>query len=282
MKLKYLILTAALIFLSLSYAGYYLYMWDKKPVDEKLADKKAVKNIPPKNNITKNIPEHLTRRFWENISPELLKEKLKNIKNINQIREDNKQNMLHLLVRYGKDPEMISLLISAGLNYRLKDNTRWSRKPGYSKKTALHYAVSRGEKAYEFTKELLKYYTDISLDETGVFVVGNKPPLTRTPLMTAVYQRQSIRLIRLLLDKGADPNFSGNNPALILASKPHPVLRRSFINPEVVQLLLDHKADLTKKDFLGKTAYDYMKNNPDFIKTDLFKKISLKLGKKSL
>lgn len=48
----------------------------------------------------------------------------------------------------------------------------------------------------------------------------------------------------------------------------------SYIDPSTIQLLLDHNADITVKDIGGKTAFDYMKENEEFTKTELFKKLS--------
>ncbi|MCZ0933093.1 MAG: ankyrin repeat domain-containing protein [Oligoflexia bacterium] len=42
----------------------------------------------------------------------------------------------------------------------------------------------------------------------------------------------------------------------------------------MIQLLLNHNADITVKNAGGKTAFDYMKENEEFKKTELFKKLS--------
>ena len=204
------------------------------------------------------IPEHLTEEFWKNVTPDQLKKKLQTIANINEIRPDNGKNMLHLLVLNGKHPEMVSLLIDKGVNYKLKD---------IHKSTAFHYAIIRQEKPLEFIKEFLKY--NININEPG----GEQ---SATTLTWAVYFRAPIEVIKLLLKQGAEPHFQNKNGnhALIAASKLNRYNGNRFINPEVIQLLLDYKADIKIKNHKGKTAYDYMKENKEFKKTELFKKIS--------
>lgn len=256
--MKYLILFA-LVALSLSYAGYYLYMFDKK---EKVHRENEDSKRDSGDNIAgeaQEIPEHLTQGFWENVTPEQLTEKLKHIENINEVRPDDNQSMLHLLVLHGQYPEMIASLISAGVDYTLNE-------AGHGRK-ALHYAVIRGNQAYEFTKELLVYDKDIDAKDTRY---GS------TPLSWAVFFRSDIKTLQLLLERGANPNFQSKNggTSLMAASFPNRFIKVSFIDPEVIQLLLDYKADITIKNDEGKTALDYMKKNKEFKKTELFKKLS--------
>ena len=251
--MKYLIISILFV-LSLGYAGYYLYMFDKKMG--------VVNDIRSKNDIankTQMLPKHLTEAFWINMDTEQLKEKLKNIENVNEVRPDNKKSMLHLLVEHGRHPEMISLLIDAGADYTLKE-TKWGGK-------ALHHAVIRKDKAYEFTKALLGY--DKNINEKDV-------KYGATSLIWAVYDRAPASVIQLLLDNEADANAinSTGNTVLIAASIPNEFNEVFFIDPEVIQLLLVRKADITAKNPKGKTAYDYMKDNAEFIKTKIFKKIS--------
>ena len=262
--MKYLILVGLFI-LSLGYAGYYLYIYDKKDVKQESII------ITNKNNRVnqKRIPEHLTKNFWLNVTPDQLREKLNNIKDINEVRQDNKRNMLHELALFGKYPEMVGLLISAGINYRLKDNSR-----GRQLK-ALHYIMARRSSPLEFAIELLKYDTDVN--DYGIGRRGIK----LTPLMSAVFNRAPIELIKLLLEKGADPNLpETGSHSLIVACLPNKRTNISFIDPKVIELLLSYKADPTRKNQRGKTAYDYMKENPEFVKTALFQKLSQSISTK--
>ena len=174
--MKYLIISILFV-LSLGYAGYYLYMFDKKVG--------VVNDIRSKNDIankTQMLPKHLTEAFWINMDTEQLKEKLKNIENVNKVRPDNKKSMLHLLVEHGRHPEMISLLIDAGADHTLKlKETNGGGK-------ALHYAVVRKDKAYEFTKALLGY--DKNINEKDI-------KFGATPLIWAVYFRAPASVIQL-------------------------------------------------------------------------------------
>ena len=157
--------------------------------------------------------------------------------------------MLYFLVKYGQDPKMVSLLIKAGVDYKVK-NTSYKGK-------ALHYAVIRKDKALEFTKEILKHDTNLHDHEERTAV-----------LLWALYSRAPIEVIKLLLEKGADPHFQNKNGyySLISASAPNLYSKESFIDPEVIKFLLDYGADITVKNFKGKTAYDFMKENEDFKK----------------
>ena len=205
----------------------------------------------------KQIPKYLTEKFWKSVTPDQLKEKLKSIKDINEVRQDNKRSMLHLLAIYGKYPEMVSLLIDKGADYNLKD---------VEEVGAFHYAVKRKERALEFIKEFVKY--NINIDELG---------RGTTALMWAVYWRASVGVIKFLLENGADPHFQTKRGThLLLAASNSTHEGNHFIDPEVIQLLLDYKVDITIKNSDGDSAYRFMKENAEFRKTELFKKISKK------
>lgn len=261
-KLYYFILSFSLLGAGLVYAGYYLYMYDKKEGATRSQEFK--------------IPLHLTDKFWGTVTLEQLKEKLKSIKNVNELRPDNKRNMLHQLVLYGKQPEMIGLLIEAGVNYSHKDQEKWEGQ--LSSLKPLHRIFSREDKIYEFTKELLKY--DKNIDETGLINDKGVPYLI-SPLMSAVYLKAPAKAIKLLLDKKADPNFksAGQWTVLMFASVNNQSAwsqARVSPDPETIQLLLDYGANQTLKtqNIEGKTAYDYLKTNEEFTKTEFFKELS--------
>ena len=101
---------------SLIYAGYYVYNYDKRG-EKKSQDSQNIEKVKKFSK----IPEHLTPGFWRYVSSEQLKEKLKKIGHVNEVRPDSKQSMLHLLVLHGKSPEMIDILIKAEVDYNLKD-----------------------------------------------------------------------------------------------------------------------------------------------------------------
>ena len=258
--MKYLILGIFLIF-SLVYSGYYLYNFDKKKA-----------NLPrSKDSII--IPEHLTEEFWKSITPEQLKEKLKTIENINEVRSDNKQSMLHLLVLYGNHPEMIKILIDSGIDYTLID------KDGVeSSFTALQYSLlgpeiistdNRDSSLNEkMTIELLKY--DIQVDQIGL--IDNEEI---TALCLAIFMKAPVNIIKILLEKGANPNFKTNQQGLT------PLTGEFVENPkniqprlEVVQLLIDYGAEIDITDTQSNKIYDYMKKYEKLTKTELFKKLS--------
>ena len=248
-----------LFVLSIVYAGYWLYMYDKRDGLNEIVSSHSTSldNIPEHN-----IPEHLTTEFWKNVTFEKLKNTLKNIKNINEIRPDTQETMLVLLVRDGPYPEMLDMLINSGADYTLKTK----RDDHEYKASPLHWAVIRQDNPYGFTKALLKY--DQNIDEPDEVSESN-------PLQWALYFRSPIEVIELLLSTGSNPNFQNkhkSNP-IFSASEPN-ALGVSFINPNVIQLLLDYKADVMMKNDKGETAYDYMKENKEFTKTEVFQQIS--------
>ena len=234
--MKYIVVILLVLSL-LGYASYYLYMFDKRV---EVGDKVATK-------------EQFTLEFWKNITPEQLKEKLKDKAFIKSI-SDSKQ--IHLAVYFSQFPEMISLLVDSGIDYTVRDAEHQA--------TILHWAVIREEKAYEFAKEILKYID-----------VNAKDKINSTVLNWAVHNRSAFNVIKLLLDRGANPNpqIIGDWSALMTASIPNTYKQMSFIDSNVIKLLLDYKADMTVKNNEGKTALDYMKENEEFSKTELFKKL---------
>ena len=213
---------------------------------------------------TGSLPNYLTREFWQSVTPEQLKETLKNVKNVNQARSDNQETMLILLIKYGQYPEMVNALIQAGANVLFK-----SCAPAIPCGTALHYISFRSDKSYEFAQALLPYYKNIDeLDDNGA-----------NPLQWIIFAKIPLKTVLLFLEKGANPNLQtkNGNHALISAVVPNPMLKEPFIDPQVVQALLDFGADLKIKNNEGKSAYDYMKQDSAFSKTELFKQISAKL-----
>ena len=262
---KYLIVTLS-VFVALVYGGYHLYMFDKQPTSvEPATDLKAAKtNL---NKAETSLPPYLTNSFWEKATPQELEIQLKGIVNVNEVRPNDKKSMLHLLAIHGVYPEMVKMLIEAGVDYRLRDEVKSTKIKGWiDNRTALFYAGRRKNKAYEFIEALLEY------DDVNSYVNDRG-----TVLLLAVHFRRPINMIQMLLQQGADPNLQSlvtQDNSLISASSPNKITGVSYINPEVIQLLLDYKADITAKDTNGKNAFDYMKENEEFRNTELFKKLS--------
>ena len=248
---------------------YYLYKHDKK--SEKSLDQAKLVLKPQTDskiavqNEKNPIPFYLSEDFWKSVTPQKLKKQLKNIKDVNELRPDNKKSMLHLLVQYGLYPKMVQMLISAGVDYNLKDKVK-NHRGEIDNRNALIYAISRDDKAYEFTLPLLKHIDkDASLNNDNV-----------TPLIIATYWRKP-KIVKTLLEMGADPNLPEKkfqSLPIITAVVFNRFNNDTYVDPNTIQLLLDHNADITAKDKDGKKAFDYMKGNPEFRKTELFKKLS--------
>ena len=243
LKNKYTYLIAFLLSLLLA-VGSFLYKYDKNPT-----------SYPQK---IKNQELYLKTEFWRDIKPENLKNQLNKIQNINMTTQDQK-SFLHLAILHGQYPKLVSILISAGVDHKLVDENR---------KKAIHYAVLRENK--DWAQEILKYDKDLNtpFEET---------PL---PLHFAIFNRQPASMIQFLLDKGADPHLltRRGNTSLILAVIPNRVRNISFIDPEVVQTLLSYEVNINTKSFEGKTAFEYMKENEAFMKTQIFKDISKQIN----
>ncbi len=235
-----------MLVLILGYASYYLYIFDKT--------KGGINEVTTESRI--KIQEHLTEEFWKNITPEQLKDKLKDIVDVNEVNSKYKKSMLHLLVFHGQFPEMVSFLVDAGVDYNLRDSQQT---------VALHWAVIREKQAYQFSKEILKYNVDVNASDQ----------INASVLYWAAHNRSSFELIKLLLERGADPNIQTTDQwtALMAASVPNHYNKVSFVDSDVIKLLLDYKADITVRNKDGKTALDYMKENKEFNTTDLFKRL---------
>ena len=276
--MKYVILTILFVF-SLVYAGYYLYNVDKKEVSLS----KDIVTERVENQIT--VPEYLTEEFWKNITPGQLEQKLKTIKNVNEVRPDNKESMLHMLIQYGQYPEMIKMLIKAGVDIHLQ-NHRVKPPPdkdltGEDRLHALCFALYRifqkDQLGIDFITEILKY----NQESVNKYCISESRKFK--PVLLAVGVRLPYEVIKLLLEKGADVNAYYQDyhkpekkfSILMLASFfDEDLLATNYIDPKVIQLLIDHGADLGFKDWAGRTAFDYMKVNKEFTKTEIFKKIS--------
>ena len=258
------ILVIFLFLALLGYAGFYLYNYNKK---NGLAPTNPENQIPPitvNQKEEKQIPIYLTVAFWKSVTDQELENQLKTITDVNEIRLDNKRSMLHLLVRHGNHPEMVKILIDAGVDYNLKDEVT-TEAGEIDNRKALFYAIIRDDQAYEFSQALLEYTDDPNS------YINNKV----TPLILASYYRQ-YKIVEALLKKGANPNIrsSTQSTPLIATSTKNVFTNNSYIDPNTIQLLLDHNADITAKNKKGKNAFDYMKENEEFTKTELFKKLS--------
>jgi ankyrin repeat protein len=91
--------------------------------------------------------------------------------------------------------------------------------------------------------------------EVAKFLIENVKDLNYnsdmgTAMMAATYKNQ-FELVKLLLDKKANPNAADANGTTALS------LAVQFKNSALVKLLLEYKADKTIKDSKGKTAFEY-------------------------
>ena len=209
----------------------------------------------------------VSRDFWSSATPHRLKRILEHIKqsglSINQIEDSVGRSPLHYAVLYGKHPRFVSLLVEEGMDSRIKEDE--------SGGTPFHWAVVRkDENVYKIVRELIK------VDSQGI----NEPDdvYGNTALSWAAYFRASSRLIKLLLDSGADPDKKDNagDIPLISAAKTNIFVKgnNSFIDPETIRLFLDYKTNWIVKNNAGKTALDYMAENRFFRASALFKQIS--------
>jgi len=93
---KFKILFSLLVFLGLlASINWHLYQkYDKK--NSKIASNKSY---------AKKL-SYVSELFWKNVTPEQLEETLKNMENVNQ-NDNNNRNILHFLILSGKKPEII-------------------------------------------------------------------------------------------------------------------------------------------------------------------------------
>ena len=259
------LLFTTLLLASLIFSAYYLYRLDKTNIQDKTSSTSSQTETIDQSE-QPEIPIYLTEGFWQTVTPQKLENQLKNITDINKVRPDNKKSMLHLLAEYGNNPEIVKMLILGGVDYNLRDTTSFESII-YNRK-ALFYAIIRENQAYEFSQALLEY------DDANSYVDNNTPAL-----MLATYWRKH-KIVQALLKKGADPNLksSSQSNALMSASATNRITEDSYIDPNTIQLLLDHNADIKAKNKAGKSAFDFMKENEAFKQTELFKKLSNQLS----
>ena len=226
-----------------------------------------------------SIPEYLLSDFWLDMNPERLKKYIKSVDNVNTLHPKTKENMLHVFLvsqAYNPDirpfsemnihPEIISILIEAGLDYSHKTQ---DRNPEYTiSAKPLSYSVISFSSRY--VQELLKY--DKNVDEPALL-----DGIEQTPLYTAVIVRAPLETIKALLDAGANPNFQNKETGLsiLMASAiSDPINEFDFIDTRIIQLLIDYGANIKLKDNKGKMAIDYMREDKKFRQTLVFKQLS--------
>jgi ankyrin repeat protein len=133
-------------------------------------------------------------------------------------------------------PEIVQILLDAGMNINQLSIG--------SKGNTLHYAVN-GKHA-DMVEFLLKRGA-----KTEIFDVGNFSPLQLT------VSRRDLKTMRALLEGGALPDnvspVGGQNPPLIWAATSISPLDHDE-NMEIMQLLLDSKADINLRNSQGNTA----------------------------
>ncbi len=112
--------------------------------------------------------------------------------------------------------------------------------------TPLHLAAMYSDKP-QVIKVLIKKDADIDARDI----------LGRTPLHWAAALNKNPEITKELLENGAKPNVceaSGNTPL-------HLVAQSKSINPDIIMLLLEHKASGKFQDNNGKVPFYYAKEN---------------------
>ena len=252
---------------SLMGAGYYLYNYDKK---RETTFEKAQNQDPKPNQY--EAPEHLTPDFWKKVTPEILKEKLKTIKNINETRQDTKQSMLHLLITYGQYPEMVKNLMDAGIDYNLLHNLPDDEDGNQLTALQTSFFNYLSDKTQPIT--LLQFSLEIIKHSTEVNQVGFIHGYKTTALLFAAFSRRiPLNIVKSLLEKGADPNF--NSEGLTPLSTGFLIEEADIPSLELFDLLIKYGADIDITNNELKTkVYNYMNQHEKLKNTDLFKKLS--------
>lgn len=143
----------------------------------------------------------------------------------------------------GTDIRVVELLLDKGALIGLKDND------GYS---ALHRA---GISSFSKNSDIVSLLLDRGAD------IHTRSNNGETPFMSLAANFNQFDIILRALELGADVNaigYYGWTP-LIMAGI-------GGCDVEVFRLLLKNGADITVKNREGKTAYDYAKEYPDFVK----------------
>lgn len=197
----------------------------------KKAKKKKIKTKKVKKPSIKSNLQEINKKFYDAVYNNKLDEVIKALKegaNVNT--EINGRTPLLILCGYGGYIDIAKVLIEHGadVNYR---------KPG--QETPLTYACMYGH--LEIVELLLNAGAD----------VNKQGGYNRTPLMyAAAYadQPKFKKMLKLLLEKGADPNLKTEADDNALME----ILWKEKVDPEAVQLLIDHGLDI---EFMSRKYY---------------------------
>lgn len=99
------------------------------------------------------------------------------------------------------------------------------------------------------------------LDRAPLLIEARSPE-GWTPLIVACYN-QKPNIVKMLLDRGADPNTSGAKGTTPLMYAKTKLLRARNMNPEILSMLLGAGADLSRHDGFGKTVLEYVAESGD-------------------
>ena len=150
---------------------------------------------------------------------------------------------LHWAVALQTHPAVISALLEAGadINARTEDGV-----------TPLHAAALVNTPAV--ISALLEAGADVNSD--GI-----------TPLHMAI-ANNTVASVSVLLEAGADINSQMEDGSTPL----HWAARANA--PDVMRILLEEGADPTPADYTGRTAWDYIRENPEFKDTEAYRKLN--------
>lgn len=171
------------------------------------------------------------------------------------------QPILSLAIELRATPEVITALLEAGAN----PNTK-----GFNDLPPLTHLLINYDNHSEETESLIEALLNHGADPNITIKNPNPTFDGYTPLFVAITTpNPNPRLVKLLLEKGANPNatFRGTNILMNIVSNQS--------NIEILDLMLNHGADINARDPNGLTPLMYAtfnKEKPELIITELLKR----------
>ena len=191
---------------------------------------------------------------------ELLKKRLSEGKDPNMVIA-GPQPILSLAIELRATPEVINALLEAGAN----PNTK-----GFNDLPPLTHLLINYDNQSEETEKLIEALLNHGADPNIAIKNPNPTFDGYTPLFVAITTpNPNPRLVKLLLEKGANPNatFRGTNILMNIVSNQS--------NIEILDLMLNHGADINARDPNGLTPLMYAtfnKEKPELLITELLKR----------
>lgn len=206
----------------------------------------------------------VSEKFWSNVNKNKLSLVLKyRTGDLNNLFDKDGKGILYYAALHGDCVECISILEKKGVNFKAKF---------FGGVPILHIMIAPASPTsfnliinHSPNIEMIK-----AVKKAGAGINALHDIYKTPPLFPAIHFHKGVKLIKALIELGADVDFQGfkdKRTPLIAALKPY----NKIVDMEVIKLLLAYGADPTIKDTENKSALDYMALDESLNDTVLFK-----------